>query len=71
MDSIALIEPRPKAAPPRADTPSSPRLKVRRGKDARFCAMVMARGGLPRAEVIEGRTVWLGPDGKPWREIKR
>ncbi len=39
-------------------------------KDARFCARVLALGGMPRAVVEGGRVRWVGPDGQSWRENK-
>lgn len=40
-------------------------------KNAEFEALVAAHGGLPRAVVQEDRTVWLGPDGHVWREVRQ
>lgn len=39
-------------------------------RDEEFCARVMQLGGLPRATITPLGTVWVGPDDKPWREVK-
>lgn len=41
------------------------------GKEAAFIARLLAAGGMPRAVVVDGRTVWLGADNRPWFDPDR
>ena len=38
--------------------------------DDKFQALVIAHGGMPVAVRQDDRTVWLGPDGHVWRELR-
>lgn len=40
-------------------------------RDVEFVELLLSDGGLPRAEIIGGRTYWLGPDGRPWQGVRR
>lgn len=53
------------------DPDDEPTALISPRKDARFCARVMALGGMPRAVARNGATHWIGPDGRPWHENKK
>lgn len=50
-----------------ANRPSVEDARIDYIKDQCFIALTMQQGGLPRAMTLNGLTVWVGPDGKPWR----
>jgi hypothetical protein len=57
-------------AQPREEHHEAAALEAWNANDAVFCARVLALGGMPRAVVIAGRTLWLGPEGGLWYENK-
>jgi len=58
----------PGAIPERTVHPPAPTL-AGLARSALLRLVVFTPGGTPQTTVA-GRTVWLGPDGKPWRENK-
>ncbi len=41
--------------------------RLEEAADRRLVRACLASGGLPRVITFEGRTLWLGPDNRPWR----